>query len=172
MFFMLHKCELFFTHTHIRDCVHILKFVVEEIGETAVCKTVVKSRRVFETGIIPVYSTIAEDSINTWNVPTTQLCNIWLLVPLELKWNTQENSCGASTIHHWWMQSLAFNPIHLGWSSQHLGSSFKALRSRRDHGDAVMVLCKGSNSWFTRLLLWAIPISKSFRVMKELWGDF
>lgn len=49
MFFMLHKCEFFFTHTHIHDCVHIIKFVVEEIGETAVCKTVVKSRRGFET---------------------------------------------------------------------------------------------------------------------------
>lgn len=48
MLFMLHKCE-FFAHTHIHDCVHVIKFVMEEIRETALLKTVFKSRQVFET---------------------------------------------------------------------------------------------------------------------------
>ena len=86
MFFMLHKCD-FFAHPHIHHCVHVIKFVMEEIREIALWKTVFKSIQVFETWIIPVYNTIATDSINTWNAPTTQLCNNFLLVPVELKWN-------------------------------------------------------------------------------------
>lgn len=39
MFFMLHKCDFFFfAHTHIHDCEHVIKFVMEEIRETALWK--------------------------------------------------------------------------------------------------------------------------------------
>lgn len=39
----------FFTHAHIHDCVHVIKFVTEEICETALWKAVFKSRQVFGT---------------------------------------------------------------------------------------------------------------------------
>lgn len=82
----------------IQYCVHVIKFVIGEMHETALWKTVFKFRQVSGIWVIPVYSAVAEVSTQAWNVPTTQLCDICFFVPVELKWNNQETGLGTSTI--------------------------------------------------------------------------
>lgn len=50
---------------------------------------------------IPIYRTVAEDSINVQNISTVQLCNISFFVHVELKGSNQENSLETSTVPPW-----------------------------------------------------------------------